>query len=86
MFLATTDPSVIRLSDFEMIDSQHLEQYPYCGSMNYIGNKPASSARVVNSKTPKEVYRWIVLQIRLKYKKHESTCGGTIITDRYHNK
>ena len=62
-----------------MIDPQHLQQYPYCGSMDYIGNKPASSARVVNSEIPKEVYRWIVLQISLKNKVHKKTSTGTII-------
>ena len=70
-------------SDTDMIDSDHLNLYPYCGSMNYKGNNQAASGRVVNSKTPTDVYRWTVLLMRLKYQKYKAYCTGTIITDRY---
>ena len=67
----------------EMIDSQHLQLYPYCGSMDYKGNNQATSGRVINSKTPKDFYRWTVLLKRFTYQKYMSYCTGTIITDRY---
>ena len=70
------------LSDNSMIDIEHLQQYPYCGSMDYTGNIPTPTSRVVNSKTPEEIYRWTVLQIRRTYDYHQSDCSGTIITDR----
>ena len=82
LFLASSN-GIRPRSDKDMIDSQHLALYPYCGSMNYKGNNPSTSARVANSKTPKDVYRWAVLEIRLTYQTNEGYCTGTIITDRY---
>ena len=82
VILASSNPFHPFLSDNSMIDTQHLEQYPYCGSMDYSGNSHGSSARVANSESPKEFYRWTVYQIRLIHNKHESRCSGTIITDR----
>ena len=83
IFLASSNAIRPRLSDKDMIDSQHLALYPYCGSMNYKGNNPSASARVANSKTPKDVYRWAVLEKLLTYQTNEGYCTGTIITDRY---
>ena len=82
VILASSNPFHPFLSDNSMIDTQHLEQYPYCGSMDYSGNSHGSSARVANSESPKEFYRWTVYQIRLIHNKHELRCSGTIITDR----
>ena len=70
------------LSDNSMIDIDHLQRYPFCGSMDYTGNIRTPTARVVNSKIPEEIYRWTVLQIRRTYDYHQSDCSGTIITDR----
>ena len=50
--------------------------------MDYSGNAHGSSARIANSETPKEFYRWTVYQIRRLHNKHEQRCSGTIITDR----
>ena len=82
VFLVAFYPFDKFLSDNSMIDIDHLQLYPYCGSMDYTGNIHTPTARVVNSKIPEEIYRWTVLQIRRTYDYHQSDCSGTIITDR----
>ena len=77
--------------DNSMIDQDHLNNYPYCGSMfypslnlNYVGK---SSGRVTNSKMAKNIYRWIVKLNRKNLIKggdlRRSSCSGSVITEWY---
>ena len=43
-----------------MIDSDHLKEYPYCGSMLPSDNTKEPSGRAVNAEPSKELYRWVV--------------------------
>ena len=76
----------ICLADDSLIDDDHLEQYPFCGKMNYPANTHGASARVVNSKDDKDNYRWVAFIARKEKQKNGSwkrhRCSGSIITER----
>ena len=76
----------ICLADDPLIDNDHLEQYPFCGKMNYPGSDNGASARAVNSMDDEDNYRWVALILRQNKQKDGSMkthrCSGTIITDR----
>ena len=87
MHLVHTSPG-----DNSIIDQQHLNEYPFCGSMLYDDPSNSPTGRVVNSETPKNKYRWVVLVVRenllivgpkLPGKMVTTKCSGSIITDRY---
>ena len=66
-----------------MVDTDHLRKYPYCGSMYH----PDASGRAVNAEKSKKLYRWVVYIKRRNYypknKNRKTTiCSGTVITDR----
>ena len=71
-----------------MVDLDHLKEYPYCGSMLPSMAAGVASGRAVNAKPSKKLYRWVVYLIGTRYslvgKTYErSDCSGTVITDRY---
>ena len=76
----------ICLADDSLIDNDHLEQYPFCGKMNYPGNANGARARAVNSMDDENNYRWVALIVRKDKQKNGSMkthrCSGTIITER----
>ena len=43
-----------------MIDSDHLKKYPYCGSILPLDNTKEPSGRAVNAEPSKKLYRWVV--------------------------
>ena len=66
-----------------MVDTDHLRKYPYCGSMYHTD----ASGRAVNAEKSKKLYRWVVYIRRRNYypknKNRKTTiCSGTVITDR----
>ena len=66
-----------------MVDTDHLRKYPYCGSMY----QPNAPGRAINAEKSKKLYRWVVLIKRRNYypknKNRKTTiCSGTVITDR----
>ena len=72
----------------DLIDKDHLDSYPYCGSMHYTGSEYTRSInRAVNAKEDyKKWYRWLVV---LEHKNMDrtgvlntGTCTGSIITER----
>ena len=74
-----------------MVDLDHLKEYPYCGSMLPSMAAGGASGRAVNAKPSKKLYRWVVLLKKKNYyPKGTPTfktrtifgCGGTVITDR----
>ena len=77
------------LADDSLIDNEYLEQYPFCGKMNYPGSVNGASARAVNSMDDENNYRWVALIVRQNKQKDGSMkthrCSGSIITDRYGN-
>ena len=67
-----------------MVDTYHLDKYPYCGSMYH----PDLTGRAVNAEKSKKLYRWVVfIRTRNYYPKNKNRfttrCSGTVITDRY---
>ena len=76
----------ICLADDSLIDNDHLQQYPFCGKMNYPGSANGASARAVNSMDDEDNYRWVVLSLRHNKQRdgsmETSICSGTIITER----
>ena len=70
-----------------LVDSQHLKEFPYCGTVSE-GKKinPDTTSRVVNSKTPINDYRWVVYiakrTIKVSGDWKPSRCSGSVITDR----
>lgn len=75
-------------SETDSIDKDHLDMFPYCGSM-YQGNTK-TKARAINSQESEQDYRWAVFILR-RYIEPKSgnefttLCSGSIITDRYEN-
>ena len=66
-----------------MIDTDHFQEYPYCGSMYH----PDQSRRAVNTEKSKKLYRWVVyIRRRNYYPENENRivhlCSGTVITHR----
>ena len=72
----------------KMIDKDHLEKYPYCGSMHYTGSEyTRSSSRAVNAKEDyKKWYRWLVVLIIENMDRNgvlsPGTCTGSVLTER----
>ena len=69
------------------VDSQHLKEFPYCGTISKGENvNPDTTSRVVNSKIPVNDYRWVVFiahrTIRVSGDWKPSHCSGSVITDR----
>ena len=77
----------IPFNEVNMINPEHLKKYPYCGSMYYPPIK--ATGRAVNTEPSKKLYRWVVLIWRKNYSPDgvnlikETSCSGTVITDRY---
>ena len=72
-------------SEIENIDKEHLEMFPYCGSMYQERNEP--TGRAINADDSKYNYRWSALIRRFNTgpkdtKPKSSRCSGSIITDR----
>ena len=85
LFLSTILQHIhINSADESDIDSEHLEDYPYCGVMK----EPTVEAkgRVANSKDSLDDYRWVVQVVRKTLHKtglYNSYPGtGSVITDR----
>ena len=76
-----------------MVDSDHLKEYPYCGSMLKDFKSPwDATGRAVNAELAKNLYRWVVyikkktFYLKSKGKQKppkKSSCSGAVITDRY---
>ena len=67
----------------DMVDTDHLRKYPYCGSMYH----PDQSRRAVNTEKSKKLYRWVVYIRRMNYYPENENrivhlCSGTAITHR----
>ena len=75
-------------SAHDFIDKDHLEKYPYCGSMHYTGSEyTTASSRAVNAKEDHEKwYRWLVVIRRENMDRNgvltTGTSTGSIITER----
>ena len=74
-----------------MVDLNHLKEYPYCGSMLPSKEAGGASGRAVNAKPSNKLYRWVVLLKKKNYypkgtptfnSRNIFGCGGTVITDR----
>ena len=70
-----------------LIDSQHLKEFPYCGTVSKGENVNHDiTSRVVNSKIPINEYRWVVFiahrTIRISGDWKKTQCSGSVITDR----
>ena len=70
-----------------LVDSQHLKEFPYCGTVSKDEKvNPDATSRVVNSKTPIDDYRWVVFiakrTIRVSGDWKPTVCSGSVITDR----
>ena len=72
------------------IDTAHLRDYPYCGSMYYQprAHDNKASGRSVNTKDSRNYYRWLAYLTQRNWQSdgsgewEEQTCTGAIITDR----
>ena len=81
--------------DDSWIDEEHLNEYPFCGSMatDAWNTHHESEGRVVNAEDAKKNYRWVVFLQRHniqkpidgKAKSKVTNCVGTVITDRQEN-
>ena len=89
LFLSTILQHIhINSADESDIDSEHLEDYPYCGVMKEPTVK--AKGRVANSKDSLEDYRWVVQLVRKTVQKrgvrqglfNAYPCTGSVITDR----
>ena len=72
----------------DLIDKDHLDSYPYCGSMHYTGSEYTRSInRAVNAKEDyKKRYRWlVVLEINNMNRNGDlstGTCTGSVLKER----
>ena len=69
-----------------IIYKEHMEKYPYCGSMY---QPPIEAAgRAANAEDAKKRYRWAVYLRNINFGKTGNRpkyyqCSGSVITDRY---